>query len=60
MSGVFGGFLKACQPCFQFGHPRQRCLQLLEQRQDQRVLLGYGEFAEVDLGGHPDLESSRR
>ncbi|MDQ2762808.1 MAG: hypothetical protein M3Y22_04785 [Pseudomonadota bacterium] len=50
------------QPRFQFGDPHQRRVQPPDQRQqreDQRILLGDGQLAQLDLAWHPDGESSR-
>jgi hypothetical protein len=45
--------------CLKFRNPSLGCLKPLEQRSDQRVLLGVAQLAEVGRMGHPKLESSR-
>src|SRR5208283_4443848 len=42
-------------PRLQLGNQLQRRLQTRRQRQDQRILLRMGQFAEVGGGAHPDL-----
>ena len=57
-----GRTLEPGKPRLQFGDARQRRLQLpdqWQQRQDEGILLRDGQLAEVDLGGHTQLESSR-
>jgi len=54
--------LERGQPPLQFSDPRQRRFQLprqRQQRQDEGILLREGQLAEVDLGRHTKLESSR-
>ena len=59
LSGVLAASRARRQPRFQHRDPRQRSLQLTDQRQqrkDQRVLLGNGQLGEVDIRCHPDVE----
>jgi len=44
---------------FQLGEPLFGCGKALPEHQDQRVLLGIAQLAEVGQRGHPKLESSR-
>src|SRR5208283_4716354 len=60
--GIVGGLrrlLEPGQPLLQFGDPRQRRFQLPDQREDEGILLRGAQLAQVDLGRHPDVESSR-
>ncbi|MEJ0048111.1 MAG: hypothetical protein WDN04_19805 [Rhodospirillales bacterium] len=52
LSGRFGRPRQFLDLAFQHIDPRQ-------QRQDQRILIGRGEAAEIERGVHMELESSR-
>lgn len=57
-----GRLLQPGQPHLQFGDPRLRRFQLADKRQqsqDQRVLLGNHQLGKLNLGRHPNVESSR-
>jgi hypothetical protein len=58
-TGIVGGSRRFAEAGFKFRNPPLGRLKPLEQRSDQRVLLGVAQLAEVEKMRHPKLESGR-